>query len=153
MGISAKANYGVRAVAYLAARKEELAQISDIAANEKIPLKFLEQILLDLKRAGVVMSKRGIGGGYSLAADPQELSVGQVVRVFDGTLGPVGGIERMRSGEDLTDGERSLSPTWLKATEALEKILDGTNFAQIAAEYRDGSGLAAQAVSHGTAWF
>lgn len=153
MAISAKANYGVRAVAFLAAKSEELSQIGDISSSENIPLKFLEQILLELKRAGVVRSKRGIGGGYSLAVAPEKLSVGQVIKIFDGTLGPVGGLERMRSGEALTDGERSLSATWLKATEALEKILDGTNFAQIAAEYRDGSALAVQTVSHGTAWF
>ncbi|MCL5292727.1 MAG: Rrf2 family transcriptional regulator [Actinobacteria bacterium] len=153
MQISARAEYAVRAVTYLAIHDGGLSQISNIAADEGIPSKFLEHILLELKKAGIVTSKRGVGGGYCLVRPTEKITVGEVVRVFDGSLGPVGGIKRMRSGDDLTEAEHCLRPTWLKVANAISKVMDGASFASVAAERRHNVALAAQTISHGTAWF
>lgn len=153
MKISARADYAVRAVAFLAIRNGEILQIADIAREERIPPKFLEGVLSELKRAGIVDSKRGIGGGYRLARSSEEISVGEVIRIFDGPLGPVGGIERMRSENDLTEAEYCLRNTWLKVTDAISKVVDETTFASIAALRRSNVARRPQAVTHGTAWF
>ncbi len=153
MKISARADYAVRAVAFLAIHDGEILQMADIAAEERIPAKFLEGVLSELKKAGLVDSKRGIGGGYRLARSPEEISVGEVIRIFDGPLGPVGGIERMRREDDLTDAEYCLRTTWIRASEAISKVLDETSFASVAAARRSGGARRVQAITHGTAWF
>ena len=85
--LSMKAKYGLRALSYLT---REYGQgpvlIADMASSERIPHKFLELILLDLKRKGILQSKKGKGGGYHLSRAPALISVGEVVRVLDGTL-------------------------------------------------------------------
>ena len=88
--LSKKAKYGLQAVLQLA---EQFGQgavlISDLAAKQQIPKKFLEQILLELKNAGILQSKSGKGGGYSLSRPPQQVTFGQVIRVLDGPIAPV----------------------------------------------------------------
>src|SRR5579884_3577016 len=78
MRISAKAEYAARAVLYLSACYPRLATISEIADCHHIPLKYLEQILLMLKKAGIVESRRGVYGGYTLGRPPQQISVAEV---------------------------------------------------------------------------
>lgn len=151
MQVSARADYALRAVVHLAICRGDLAQTGEIAIAEGIPAKFLEQILLDLKRAGIVASKRGIGGGYSLAVSPEEISVGSVAKIFDASNGPVGGIERMRFSDDLTEAERCLRPTWLKLSEAIDQVLGETSIASVAARCERVS--RGKIVTHGTAWF
>lgn len=89
--ITTKAKYGLKAMVVLAQHFPEraLTSIGEIATREGIPLKFLEGILLDLKNQGLLVSKRGPGGGYSLARPPHKISVAQVLRVLDGPLAPV----------------------------------------------------------------
>jgi Rrf2 family protein len=88
--LSMKAKYGLKALLRLA---KEYGRgpwlIADLAAEEGIPKKFLELILLELKQQGVLQSKKGKGGGYLLARRPDEISVGAVLRILDGTLAPV----------------------------------------------------------------
>ena len=69
--------------------KSPVVQIRELAEGENIPAKFLEQILLTLKNAGLLHSRLGAGGGYYLARDPEEISLGQIFRVLDGTLAPI----------------------------------------------------------------
>ncbi|MHB0977430.1 MAG: RrF2 family transcriptional regulator [Candidatus Aquicultorales bacterium] len=152
MQISAKADYALKAVVFLGLKNGRLAQAGDIAAGESIPLKFLEQILLDLKRAGIVSSKRGIGGGYALALAPESITVGSIIGVFDHSFGPVGGIERMREPATLSESELALRPTWLKLAEAVSGILDKTTLDKVIEEHRC-TAKAVQTVTHGTAWF
>lgn len=153
MQISARADYAIRAVTYLTLHSGKLSLVSDIAISEDIPAKFLEHVLAELKRAGIVSSKRGVGGGYSLARSPEEITLGSIIRLFDGSLGPVGGIERMQGGDGLTDAEYCLRSTWLKAADAICKVVDNVNFAMVAAERRIGATLPPQTITHGTAWF
>jgi Rrf2 family protein len=72
-----------------------IVQIRDISESERIPAKFLEQILLTLKNAGLLHSKMGVGGGYYLARNPQDITLGQVFRVLDGPIAPVKCVSRM----------------------------------------------------------
>ena len=88
MRLSKKAEYGLRALAVMARGKSSWS-IQELSAREKIPVKFLEQILLTLRHAGMLSSKRGVGGGYSLVRTPSEITVGEVVRALDGPLSPV----------------------------------------------------------------
>lgn len=88
--ISKKAKYALKALLYLAKRHENgLVLISEIAEAERIPRKFLEAILVDLKVQQVVQSTRGKNGGYQLVKDPSQVSVGNVIRMIDGPLAPV----------------------------------------------------------------
>ena len=70
-------------------------QIRDIAARENIPAKFLEQIMLTLKNAGVLHSKSGVGGGYYLARPPAEITLGQIFRILDGPVAPTKCVSQM----------------------------------------------------------
>ena len=89
--ISMKAKYGLKALVRLArdyGRGPWL--IAELAAEEGIPKKFLELILLELKQQGLLQSKKGKGGGYLLARRPEEIRVGTVLRILEGTISPVG---------------------------------------------------------------
>ena len=88
MRISKKAEYALRALVAMA-RQPRSWPIQELSTRENIPIKFLEQILLTLRHAGLLASKRGVGGGYTLAAQPSQITVGAVVRALDGPLAPV----------------------------------------------------------------
>ena len=88
--LSMKAKYGLRALLYLARQENQgPVLISELAAKENIPKKFLELILLDLKNHGILQSKKGKGGGYSLSRRPEAIKLGRVIRVLDGPLAPL----------------------------------------------------------------
>jgi Rrf2 family protein len=85
--ISKKAKYAINALVYLAKHKDDgPILISNIAHEENIPQKFLESILLDLKKAGILASKKGKGGGYYLLKSSKEINMAEVVRLFDGAI-------------------------------------------------------------------
>jgi Rrf2 family protein len=85
--ISKKTKYAINALVHLAKRKDEgPILISEIAEAEHIPQKFLESILLDLKKAAILASKKGKGGGYYLLKDPKEVNLADVMRLFDGPI-------------------------------------------------------------------
>ena len=88
MRISKKAEYALRALVAIA-RQPKCWQIQELSGRENIPIKFLEQILLTLRHAGLLASKRGVGGGYTLLKPASEISVGEVLRILDGPISPV----------------------------------------------------------------
>jgi Rrf2 family protein len=95
MRLSRKGEYALRAMIVLAQDYGEgPVRIQDIAARERIPRKFLEQILLDLKRAGLVQSRRGVGGGYLLLREPGKVTFAEIVRTIDGPLAPLSCVSR-----------------------------------------------------------
>jgi Rrf2 family transcriptional regulator, cysteine metabolism repressor len=90
MRLTRKGEYALRAMIVLAREYGKgPTRIHEIAAAERIPKKFLEQILLDLKKAGLVHSRRGAGGGYFLVRPPEKVTLAEVVRVIDGPLAPL----------------------------------------------------------------
>src|SRR6188768_1626052 len=88
MRISKKAEYALRALVAIA-RKPRSWSIQELSTQESIPVKFLEQILLALRHAGILASKRGVGGGYTLLKPANKITLGEVLRVLDGPLAPV----------------------------------------------------------------
>lgn len=124
MKITKKGEYAMRALVDLALNyKKGLRQIQDIVREEDIPEKFLEQILVTLKNAGFVQSKRGIGGGYFLSRPPDEISLGEVIRLIDGPLAPLGCVsaEHVNCPKEITCGIRSVM---LDVENATAEILD-----------------------------
>lgn len=90
MKISKKSEYAIRALVAIAKDSSgRLHQIQQLSKEEVIPVKFLEQILLVLRHAGILSSRRGIKGGYAFARRPDEVTVGEVIRLMDGPLAPV----------------------------------------------------------------
>lgn len=93
MKLSKKGEYALRSLINLgmaAELKRELVQVSSLAASEQLPVKFLEQIFQTLKDAGLIESQRGKFGGYRLAKPAREIPIGEVVRLIDGPLAPIG---------------------------------------------------------------
>jgi Rrf2 family protein len=93
MRLSKKGEYALRSLINLgiaAEVKRSLVQVSELAENEQLPVKFLEQILQVLREAGFVESKRGKFGGYKLAKPANKIFIGEIVRLIDGPLAPIG---------------------------------------------------------------
>ena len=88
MRVSRKSEYALRALVAMA-RKPKSYQIRELSETENIPVKFLEQILLTLRHAGFLTSKRGVGGGYALRVAPAEINVREIIEIMDGPLAPV----------------------------------------------------------------
>lgn len=85
--LSKKSQYAIKALSYLAARRQEgPVLISDIAKEKKIPVKFLENILLELKREGILDSKKGKGGGYFFRQDPSQVKLANIIRLVNGPI-------------------------------------------------------------------
>ncbi len=95
MKLSKKSEYGLRALLELTrTHGTATLQRQEIAARQHIPVEFLEQILLALKRAGLLSSRRGMKGGYALIKSPQDVTLGQVIRILDGPLAPIGCVSK-----------------------------------------------------------
>jgi Rrf2 family protein len=101
--LSNKGRYAVRAMFDIAFHGEGAsAQIKDIAERQAIPMRFLEQIFQDLRKAGLVSGKRGPRGGYQLVRPTQKVSLGDVFRALEGTLSVYGGEEERSAGESAS---------------------------------------------------
>jgi Rrf2 family protein len=135
--LTKKAKYALKALAHLASyRPGESVGIRDIAVAESIPKKFLDTILCELRVAGFVESKMGKGGGYTLARPATDISVGEVVRVIDGTLAPISCASHslFRACDDCRDPEHcAIRLIMLDAKIALAKVLDNFNIASMRA--------------------
>ena len=100
MRLSKRGEYGLRAIIALAEPAEksdapQMMQIKEISIQEQISPKFLEQILLTLKNAGLLHSRMGVGGGYYLARPAKEITLGQIFRVLDGPVAPIKCVSQM----------------------------------------------------------
>ena len=144
MRLSKRGEYGLRAMINLADNSDPdkpfpLVQIKDISERENIPAKFLEQILLALKNAGLLQSKMGFGGGYYLARPAAEINLGQIVRVLDGPLAPVRCVSQMAyepcdCPDEQTCGLRMVMGD---VRNAIADILDNTSLADVARRMDD----------------
>jgi len=106
--------------------------IHEIAQRHHIPLKYLEQILLELKRGGILESRRGVRGGYTLARPPEEISVGAVLRVVDGAFAESSCVHNESLGGVCVEGDScGLKQIWKDVQGAVEKILFATTFEEV----------------------
>jgi Rrf2 family transcriptional regulator, cysteine metabolism repressor len=140
--VSAKGEYALKALLDLAVHeKGGLQPIQDIAARQGIPQRYLEQVLLQLKRAGFLDSRRGSAGGYRLGRSPDQLTVGAVLRAVEGS---VGGPETGRRGGRHAHGEHAgeLTELWREIAEAVSAVVDRVTLEDLRrrAEERGGSG-------------
>lgn len=134
MKVSTRGEYGVRAMVSLAHRfGEGPMSIAEIARQTNIPPAYLEQLIAPLRRAELVVSKRGARGGYVLSRSPESIRVGDVYRVMEGPVAPMECVS-----EDLDDQNCPLiencetRPMWLKLRDAMTEALDSTTLADLA---------------------
>jgi Rrf2 family protein len=129
--VSAKVDYALRACAELAAAADGPRKGERIAQAQGIPLKFLENILLDLKHAGLVQSQRGAEGGYWLARPPEDVSLAEVIRAVEG---PIANVRGMRSEEVEYEGAAApLREVWVAVRANLRAVLESVTLADLAA--------------------
>ncbi len=135
-----KGKYGLKALIDLAQHPFGAShQVLDIATRNTISKKFLDNILLDLRNAGFVRSKKGPGGGYALAKQPSEIKVGAIVRALDGPLAPIACANRtaFRPCDDCADFETcAVRLVMTDVRNAIAGILDSTTLADLAARSR-----------------
>lgn len=134
MKVSKRGQYGMRALCHLAARHGRgVVQIREIARAESIPAKFLEGILLELKHAGVLRSRRGIDGGYELAMPPSDVMLGHVMRTLDGPLAPMGSAAELRELVQNDPRQAGFYSILIDVRDAAAAILDRTSLADVLA--------------------
>ncbi len=120
MRISRKCEYALRALIAMA-RTPRSWQLQEIAAQERIPEKFLEQIMATLRRAGVLTSKRGVGGGYTMQRPASGITLGEIIRLIDGPVAPTA-CAVQPAGEPCSCPEPATCALRLAMTEVREEI-------------------------------
>jgi Rrf2 family protein len=135
MRVSQKADYALRAMLELALRHNQSApaRTADIARQQQIPEKFLELILVELRRAGLIVSQRGPVGGHRLSRSPSEISVGEIWRVIDG-----GGTESTAGGKKDFDPFKAV---WEDVDKAISRVVDGVSLSEIRKVAETGRGV------------
>ena len=132
MRISHRGLYALKALTHLAEAYEAgLVKIHEIARLESIPEKFLEGILVTLKNARLVSSERGREGGYRLRRPPGEIQVGEVVRIVDGPLAPLGDAAELAHRARTESRHAGLFDLFLEVRNAAAAILDHTSLADL----------------------
>jgi Rrf2 family protein len=127
--ITARADYAVRAVIQLAALPGRTATRHHLAEAQEIPGKFLETILGDLRRAGILEAQRGASGGYHLAADPADLTLAELIRAAEGPLAAVRG---MPPEDTSYPGPAApLTEVWVAVRASLRDVLEQTTVADV----------------------
>lgn len=136
MKVSTRGEYGVRAMVALARHHGEgPMSIADIARESSVPAAYLEQLVAPLRRAGLVKSKRGAHGGYTLARTPDLVRVGDVYRVMEGPVAPMDCVSENEEDQTcpLIEGCET-RPIWLKVRDSIVDALDSTTLADLLEE-------------------
>jgi Rrf2 family protein len=127
--VSARTDYAVRAMLAIAADHPHLVKAATLATAQDIPLSFLQAVLLDLRRAGMLHSHRGVDGGYALARPAHDITVGAVVRAVGGALTTVRGLP---TGTATYHGAATgLRDVWVAVEEAIEGVVDHKTLAEL----------------------
>ncbi len=139
MKLSVRGEYALRALLVLALNYDEsVVRIQTISEQQKIPKRFLEQILNDLKSAGIVQSRRGVAGGYRLARRPEEIPLAAIVRHIEGALAPVSCVsERFYEKCSCPDESRCAIRSVMKETrDAIVHIMERVTLAELCVRAR-----------------
>jgi Rrf2 family protein len=130
-----KGKYGLKAMVHLAGLEPNaLAQAADIAESNSISKKFLDHILTELRRAGLVYSKKGKGGGYALARPAHDIRVGSIVRALDGPLAPIpcASVTAFRRCDDCADLKTcAVRLIMVESRNAIANVLDNRTLAEL----------------------
>lgn len=124
MRISTKGRYALRLMLDLARHPNQHVSIKEVSSRQDISHKYLEQIIIQLVRAGYVKSVRGPQGGYSLAIEPALITAGMVLRVMEGSLSPVPCLDE-HPGACERDGECDTLLLWKRLKQAIDDVVDG----------------------------
>ena len=131
MRVSAKSDYALRALIELASRADGTAvSAEELGRLQSIPHGFLQAILADLRRAGVVMSQRGQSGGWRVARDPDTVTVADVIRAVDGPLVSVYGLRP--EAVSYNDSAKVLQHVWIAARSSLREVFEQVTIRQLA---------------------
>ena len=130
MRVSAKADYAIRAAVELAAAGGGPLKAERIAQAQEIPIKFLENIMADLRQSGLVRSQRGTEGGYWLARPAEEINLAQVVRAVEGPLANVRG--RRSEEVEFSGTAAPLREVWIAVRASLRAVLESVTLADVA---------------------
>ena len=130
MRVTAKADYALRAAIELAAAGDGPVKGERIAQAQEIPLKFLENILGDLRQAGIVRSQRGVEGGYWLARSAEEISLAEVVRAVEGPIANVRGVGPQEV--EYSGAAAPLRDVWIAVRASLRSVLEEVTVADVA---------------------
>ncbi|MDP3143544.1 MAG: Rrf2 family transcriptional regulator [Candidatus Omnitrophota bacterium] len=130
MRITYKGDYALKTMLDLALYYNQgVITIHDLAKRADIPIKFLEQVLLDLKKGGFVDSKRGVNGGYFLAKPPAQIKIGEVVRFIDGPIEPIACASLGTVYKGCADIHKcAFKNLWLEVAKSISKIIDNVSF-------------------------
>jgi len=140
MRISSKTDYALRTVLDLALHREEgVMRVADIAKRQEISAKFLEQVLLVLKGAGIVASRRGMKGGYCLAMPPSRITVASIVRLTEGSLFSSNGTARNNGESTQINNAWVFRGIWEEIDEYLAAKLEGVTFLDMCRRTRTAS--------------
>ncbi|MDC0977628.1 Rrf2 family transcriptional regulator [bacterium] len=133
MKISYKGDYSLKVILDLSQNyPNELVHIEEIAKRQDIPKKFLEQILLELKKGGFVQSKKGPNGGYVLTKKPEEITLGEVIRYIDGPIFPISCVNPHMPTKSCKETDRCVfNPIWGKVSEKIANVIDSIDFKQL----------------------
>jgi len=131
MKLSRKCEYAFLALIDIAQHNDELVKISKISERQNIPKKFLEQILLMLKGSGYLTSRRGANGGYKLATDSEEITVAEIIRLFDGALAPVGSASENFYEETPIEEHEELLSIFKEIQDYVAEKLENTTIADL----------------------
>jgi Rrf2 family protein len=132
MKISTKGDYATRALQDLALHYDKgPVPIEAIAQRQALPARYLEQLLLTLKRAGFLASKRGVNGGYYLAKPPREITLGQIIRAVDGPIAPIYCVTEAPREQCSQETLCALRDVWGEVQQAVSTIVDHTTLADI----------------------
>jgi len=151
MKLSLRGEYALRALIVLGLNYgESVVRIHSISEQQNIPKRFLEQILNDLKSAGVVESRRGVAGGYRLSKPPERISLAQVVRHIEGPLAPVGCVsEKFYSRCSCPDESKcGIRSVMKEVRDAIVKILEGVSVAELCERVKQLQGVQANPLDY-----
>lgn len=137
MRLSTRSEYACLALIDLATQYGEgLVKIAEIAKRKEIPQKYLEQILLTLKRAGFLISKRGAKGGYQLSKPPGKISIAEIVRLMDGPLAPVESVSKYFFAHTPTEKDKALSRLFKEIRDLVAEKMESTTFESLSRRRR-----------------
>lgn len=132
MKLTKRGEYGLKTLLALAlVYGQRMLSLREISVREKLPVKFLEQIMMILRRSGFVESMKGKHGGYSLSRPPEKITVGEIIRAVDGPLAPLATAEEIERRIQKDEHHPGLYSTLLDVRNAISEILDHKSLADI----------------------
>ncbi len=134
MKISYKCDYALKIILYMSAPQNSLVHIEELSETQDIPRKFLEQILLDLKKGGFIGSKKGPNGGYYLLKTSDSILLGDIIRFIEGSVYPISCIDPGKPATCVETSKCILAPIWRRIGLSITKIIDSVNFKELAIE-------------------